>query len=410
MEASWEGQEDSDIMCQLIYSHNRYSEEAVQDNMAPAAHETREDYVDKYYVKRITCFKDIYAIYVPYINRPIMMRGESNGTNRIAQTPLSYPWPLVSVIISNYNSKYLLKRCLKCLLKSNYPRFEVIVVDAGSSDGSAEMVTTDFPHVKLIRAGRIGLCEAINIGINISQGDYLSLELNSDDFVDENWMIELVKALRSSEDIGMVTGKRLMDHSKDTIYSAGSKLSWLTGETSRIGYKQRNGYNMKRVIEIANASCLVKRDVIRKVGAYDIDYFLYYEDTDYSVRVRRAGYKILYVPTALYSTIGAATIGRYSLRGYFYKRRNQIRFIVKNSPFRYMIPGILWTLIFKTFIETFFSLPPIQRLLILIFTGEKKAYIKFLGQPECLIMRLHALAWALRDLRSAVKARMSQRG
>ena len=76
--------------------------------------------------------------------------------------------PMVSIIISNYNGKDHLHECLSSLMQLNYPRFEVIVVDAASTDNSREIIERDFPSVRLFSKGKIGIGEAVNCGISVA--------------------------------------------------------------------------------------------------------------------------------------------------------------------------------------------------------------------------------------------------
>jgi len=92
---------------------------------------------------------------------------------------------LVSIIISNYNGKEHLRECLLSLMRLKYPDYEVLVVDAASTDGSPEMVEREFPNVRLLRKGKIGIGEAINCGIMVAKGDLIVFDLNNDDVVDE---------------------------------------------------------------------------------------------------------------------------------------------------------------------------------------------------------------------------------
>src|SRR5713226_7697248 len=89
--------------------------------------------------------------------------------------------PLVSIVISNFNGGAYVRRCLKALQELTYPAVEIIVVDAGSTDDSVAILQREFSTVRVVQAGRIGIGEAINIGIRLSHGDLLLLYYNIDE-------------------------------------------------------------------------------------------------------------------------------------------------------------------------------------------------------------------------------------
>jgi GT2 family glycosyltransferase len=115
---------------------------------------------------------------------------------------------MASVIISNYNGEKYLHECLSSLMHLDYPQYEVIVVDAASTDNSIVIIERDFPQVRLIKKRKIGIGEALNYGISMALGEFIIFDLNNDDIVDKKWLTRLVKVLASSPDIGVVCGKR----------------------------------------------------------------------------------------------------------------------------------------------------------------------------------------------------------
>jgi len=174
---------------------------------------------------------------------------------------------LVSIIISNYNGKEHLRECLSSLMRLKYANYEVLVVDAASTDGSPEMVQRAFPEVKLIKKRKIGIGEAINFGIMAAKGDFIAFDLNNDDVVDENWLGSLVEVLDSSQDIGVVCGKRFSYNNKKILDSAGGKINFFTGETPIIGQNKVNSmeYDVQREVDYFGV-ILTKRGVLKKVG------------------------------------------------------------------------------------------------------------------------------------------------
>lgn len=244
--------------------------------------------------------------------------------------------PLVSIIISNYNGKELLKECLSSLMGLDYPNFEIIVVDSGSSDGSAEMVEENFPLVNLIRTERIGIGEAANIEISKARGEYIVFDLNNDDVVSKDWLTKLVEVLESSPQIGIVCGKRYLGNSNSILDSAGGRI--VLGVTLAIGHgKEDSKYNTPNEVDYV-AVPMVKRKVFEEVGLVDEEYFIYGEDVDFCLRAKKAGYKIMYVPDAVFWHRRSATIGDKTPRRLYYLSRSRIRIVRKFYPIYKRIP------------------------------------------------------------------------
>ena len=310
--------------------------------------------------------------------------------------------PFVSIIISSYNDRENLRECLFSLRALNYPKskYEVIVVDAGSTDGSPEMVEREFPEVKLIRAERIGIAEAINKGIKHARGDYLVLELNTDEVVDRNWLMALVDVIMRSPDVGIATGKRLI-YGTNTIESVGGKVDYLTGRVIVIGY----GEPSRRYSSMRDVDCafvfLMRKDVIRKIGLFDEDYYIYFEDVDICLRARRAGFRIVYVPEAWSWHKGSSVIGR-GLRAYYYVQRNLMRLAIKNFDVPYMLSSLFCWLFLRPLHRALVLLPPIKKLLLSIgppFSGLAHSDL------EHLRLLVKAILWNLANLKQTMRSR-----
>jgi len=308
--------------------------------------------------------------------------------------------PLVSIIISSYNDRENLYECLSSLRKLNYPRYEVIVVDAGSTDGTPEMVKENFPEVRLVEAGRIGIGEAINTGIRHARGDYLVLELNTDEVVDKDWLRALVRAMDSSSDVGIVVGKRLV-YDTNTMECVAGGVRYLTGRLTCMG-ERSGGTGGRRATEDLEWACifLVKRKVIERIGLFDEDYYIYLEDIDFCLRARRAGFKIVFTPDALSWHKGQAVIGKRSHKRYYYLYRNTIRLVIKNFDIPYMISSLVWWLAIRPFLYAIFAFPPIRRLVSAVFPGSAPQIT--LGQ---LWVLLKAIVWNIRNLRRTIQSR-----
>ena len=175
-------------------------------------------------------------------------------------------------------------------------------------------------------------------------------DLNNDDIVDRDWLWPQVRVLQSSSDVGIVCGKRFCYRSNRVLDSAGGTINYMTGDTPVLGQNQVDSreYNVQREVDYVGV-ILTRRDVLEVVGLCDPDYFIYHEDSDFCLRVKRAGYKVVYVPEAKLWHKGSSTVGKASYRGYYYISRNEIRFILKNFPLHNIVSSLGYFVVFRTF-------------------------------------------------------------
>jgi len=216
--------------------------------------------------------------------------------------------PLVSVILVNYNGLADLRSSLPALLSQSYPRFEVIVVDNDSADGSVEALRKEFPEVAVIEANRnLGFGAGNNLGIRNASGEYVVFTNYDVDF-DVNWLSELVRAAETDERVGIVAPKIMMFDQRDLVQTCGLTFQY-TGHAFSRGYlKPSTAYADPEVIGCATGCCfLIKRRVLDQVGAFDPDFHAFsstffhssLEDVDLCWRAQLAGYWVLFEPKAL---------------------------------------------------------------------------------------------------------------
>lgn len=210
----------------------------------------------------------------------------------------------LSVIILNYNTRELLKKCLQSVFDSqtNY-RFEVLVSDNGSTDGSAQMVINDFPKAKLIQNKKnLGFSKGNNVAIKQAQGR-LVLLLNSDTTVRPNAFNLSIKYMDEHADVGCMGCKVLLpDGNLDK--ACRRKFPNPANAFLRLfGFKKFSDYNLSgdinqetEVDSVMGAYMVVSKNVIGKVGMLDEEFFMYGEDLDWCWRIKEAGYKVMYYP------------------------------------------------------------------------------------------------------------------
>ncbi len=313
--------------------------------------------------------------------------------------------PLVSIIISNYNGAAYLGRSIPSLLKLDYPAVEIVIVDAGSTDGSAEIVIEKFPHVKLLREGYMGIGKALNIGITRSSGELLLLEYNSDEVATPSFLTTLVDALASSPDVGAVGGTRIVEGSDHEIDSMGGRM-YFFGYFPKLGAGQNYYEISHEPFEVDYlGSMLVRRQVVDEIGPFDEDLDIYGEDSDFCWRIKKAGYRVLQIPVAVTYHVVGGTIGRRSPRYVYYLERAQMRLMLKHCALPLLPVGFVWWALLTIFhmalrFSIFKSLLRTTRLSHLTYRGDRTHLRAFLD----------AIFWNLTNLESALRSRRSLRG
>lgn len=290
--------------------------------------------------------------------------------------------PLVSVIILNYNGKKFLNSCLKSVLKNNYPNFEVILVDNGSKDGSAELAGTLFggdSRLKIITLGRnMGFAAGNNIGIEHSRGDYIMF-LNNDTIVEQQFLAELVKVLEEQSDVGVVQSKLLRMDAPSLLDSAGALVDYY-GLTYNRGEGEEDLGQYDRLEEIfgaKGAAMMIKSNVLREVGLFDSSFFLVYEDIDLCWRIRLRGYKVLYAPKSIVYHFSEATTRKLNrIFPIFHGTKNWIMLMIKNREAMGLI-----------------KFSPLIYLM-----GTMTLDILKRRDPESMLARFRAIVWNLRHL------------
>ncbi len=247
-------------------------------------------------------------------------------------------FPKVFIITLNWNGKASTKECLNSLKKLKYPNFEVVVVDNGSADGSVSVFRTQFPDTIIIENGRnLGYSEGFNAGLKYAfehGADYF-LILNNDTVVDPDVLKPLVRVAESDERVGFVSGKVYFYEEPNKLQTAGrlNHPILLVHELVGCGEIDRGQYDeMKEYDYLDDIYLLVRRRAYEDTGGYDPNFFIYYEETDWCARVRRAGYKLVYTPEAkVWHKHGMSTGGDRSPLFTYYNARNQIVFIRRNT-------------------------------------------------------------------------------
>lgn len=218
----------------------------------------------------------------------------------------------LSIIIVSYNVKDLLRTCLSSIREDSLPDKEVIVVDNVSTDGSPDMVKTEFPEVRLIaNSENLGFGRANNAGYNVSAGRNV-LFLNPDTVVRDDALGTMTRYLDEHDDVGAVSCKLLngdltLQRSCRHFPGIFTTLVNYTGLSDRypaspvFGRNQMSywDYDDVREVDVVSGACImIGRSLIEQIGLFDERFFMYSEEVDLCRRIRKAGKKIVFIPHA----------------------------------------------------------------------------------------------------------------
>ena len=246
--------------------------------------------------------------------------------------------PKVLVLILSYNGKPLLEDSVSSYLSNDYPNFEVVVIDNGSSDGTKEYVEDKFPAAKVIRLEKNrGYSGGFNFGLDYAfvhqKADYV-LITNNDVKVDQKIISALTETAVQDNKIGFVTGKAYYFDKPDTLQSVGKYEDPVRWNGEHIGLREKDQGQYDEVTErffIDDIFMLVSRQVYEEVGGYDTTYFFQAEEYDWQARGKAAGYKIMYTPHAKLWHKESMTIGKQSASKAYYDARNPMLVILNHK-------------------------------------------------------------------------------
>ncbi len=242
----------------------------------------------------------------------------------------------LSVIIVNWNTCDLLRRCLAALTGTGSLRLkiEMFVIDNASTDGSAEMVACEFPYVRLIRnTANLGFARANNQGLRLSRGRYVLL-LNSDALASPEALAHLVHFMDEHPDAG-ICGPRL-------VRPDGTPQVYAFGGDPTLGYLLMRGVKrlfrvymhdwatsvIQEVDWVSGACLMARRQAVGQVGLLDEEMFMYFEDNDWCLRMRQAGWRVYHVPEVSVVHVGGQSLAKnpaaqqayYKSLVYFYRK------------------------------------------------------------------------------------------
>jgi GT2 family glycosyltransferase len=233
------------------------------------------------------------------------------------------------------------------LKSQTYQDFETILVDNGSTDGSAEFAEERYGEfIRVLRnKENLGFAGGNNIGIQAARGEYIVL-LNNDTWADPHWLEELVKAVQSDPSVGMWASRIYSYYRRNQIEAVGELIYWDGLSRSRGQYEIERGQyeEMEEVLFPPGCGGVYRKMVFEEIGFFDEDFFAYGDDSEIGIRARLAGWKCLYVPKAILYHKDSGSTGHYSPFKAFYVERNRLWITIKYFPFPLLLLSIFFTL------------------------------------------------------------------
>ncbi len=237
-----------------------------------------------------------------------------------------------AIIILNWNSCEMTAECIRSLGAMDISDFEIIVVDNGSSDSSADKLLQQFPQITVLPQGRnLGFAAGCNVGMRhalAKEAEYVVL-LNNDTVVAPEFIREMLATIQSDPRIGAVCPKIYFADRPNRLWYAGADFSPWTGTSKHRGWKEVDHGQFDDYEEITQATgcaMLVRCSALRDVGLLDEQFWAYVEDLEWSVCFLKRGYRLVFAPKArLWHQDGATAVkslgsGSATIRQFFSTR------------------------------------------------------------------------------------------
>ena len=264
--------------------------------------------------------------------------------------------PLVSIIIVTWNGRAHLDVCLSAVAAQYGVESETILVDNGSTDGTAEYVRDRYPWVRLVLLPtNRGFAGGNNAGVREARGALIAF-LNNDTAATAGWLRELISGIDEAAGFALVTSRIVYMHDPSTIDSAGDGvLRWGGAFKRHHGAPAHLADESREVFGVCGAACAMPKTVFQELGGFDEDFFASHEDVDLSYRARLRGYRCRYVASAIVHHRGSSTLGRISAFAVFQGQRNLEWMYLKNTPASLLVRTFAGHLLYNAAAAAYFA-------------------------------------------------------
>jgi GT2 family glycosyltransferase len=247
--------------------------------------------------------------------------------------------PRIFIVILNWNGRKDTLECLRSVEKINYFSFQTIVVDNGSTDGSADAIRAQFPKIALLEEKEnLGFAGGNNVGIRhaLQAGAEAVLLLNNDTCVDPHLLTHFAEQLKSHPQAGILGATILLYDEKEKLDHLGGFWNKKKAAFDFVGHRETLSEKHAKVQEleyVCGACILIRRDVFEKIGLLEPRFFLIWEEADFCFRAKNEGFLVLTSPSAkIWHKVSSSFVGGKPHTNYFWWR-NRLFWIERNRPF-----------------------------------------------------------------------------
>ena len=266
----------------------------------------------------------------------------------------------VNIFILNWNGRDLTLDCLASFEKVTYSNANVIVIDNGSTDDSVVSIKEKYPETDIIEfRTNLGFAGGNNAGFEstANKADY-TIFLNNDTIVDSNFVEPLINELETKPNTKQTAPKIYYADKPETIWFAGGVVNLWTGMIRHIGIRKKDShdYSKNRVIDYATGCCVCMRtEEFELIGMFDESFPMYGEDVDLSLRFRKRGGSIVFIPESrVWHKVSASMGGQFSIGKWKRKHKGKMILVAKHSE-PYKIPVSFLLMMLVSIIEFIFS-------------------------------------------------------
>ncbi len=259
-------------------------------------------------------------------------------------------FPLVSVVLLNYNGRRFLETLFSSILKTEYPKVEWIFVDNASSDDSVFFVKNNFPAVKVIVAPEnLGYTGGNNLGIKSASGSYIVL-LNNDVEVRPDWLTSLVAMAESNPKIGALQPKLQSMINRGYFEYAGASggfidpygFPFLRGRIfDTIELDQGQYDDVREIFWASGAAIFLRKSALDEIGLLDETFFMHFEEIDLCWRLHLAGFQVFVVPSSVVYHYVSASLPAANFKKLYWNHRNNLILLFKNLSGSKLVPILL---------------------------------------------------------------------
>lgn len=251
----------------------------------------------------------------------------------------------VAVVILNYNGRELLQKFLPSVIQFSGGA-HIVVADNNSTDGSADLILTNFPSISLIKIPtNLGFCGGYNFALQRVEAEYYVL-LNSDIEVTEGWLNQMLSLLESQQNVAAVQPKILSQTEKHKFEYAGASggfIDWLgypfcRGRIFETIEEDEHQYESTISVFWASGACMMVRSTLyHQLNGLDETFFAHMEEIDFCWRLYRSGYRVMVCPESTVYHVGGATLNKSNPQKTYYNFRNGLQMLLKNLSLAQLI-------------------------------------------------------------------------